>query len=66
MPVTSFRPPARPPARPLTVRRVLNSIEAKEKEKGDSDKVNIIAAYRDKVEKELEKICQELLEVLEK
>jgi hypothetical protein len=45
---------------------VLNSIEAKEKEKGDSDKVNIIAAYRDKVEKELEKICQELLEVLEK
>jgi len=46
--------------------RVLSSIESKEKEKGDSDKVTAITAYRDKVEKELEKICHELLEVLEK
>lgn len=29
--------------------RVLNSIESKEKEKGDADKVTIIATYRDKV-----------------
>lgn len=29
--------------------RVLSSIESKEKEKGDADKVSIIAAYRDKV-----------------
>lgn len=44
---------------------MLNSIESKEKGKGDSDKVAIISAYRDKVEKELEAICRELLRVLE-
>jgi len=82
--------------------RVLSSIESKEKEKGDSDKVAVIGGYRDKVresrlgahergsatrqrvsrrvagprrrrrrrpaqvEKELETICKELLDVLEK
>ena len=46
--------------------RVLTSIESKEKEKGDNDKVHAITEDRDRVEKELEKICQELLEVLEK
>jgi 14-3-3 protein epsilon len=46
--------------------RVLSSIESKEKEKGDSDKVSAIAEYRGKVEKELEGICRELLDVLEK
>jgi 14-3-3 protein epsilon len=46
--------------------RVLSSIESKEKEKGDADKVAAITSYRDKVEKELEKICHELLDVLEK
>lgn len=46
--------------------RVLASIESKEKEKGDTEKVALIAAYRNKVEKELEKICHELLDVLEK
>lgn len=46
--------------------RVLSSIESKEKDKGDADKVSIIASYRDKVEKELETICRELLRVLEK
>ncbi|RYY31735.1 hypothetical protein EON62_06290, partial [archaeon] len=46
--------------------RVLSSIESKEKEKGDGEKVSIIAAYRDKVEHELETICRELLDVLEK
>jgi 14-3-3 protein epsilon len=46
--------------------RVLSSIESKEKEKGDSDKAAIISGYRDKVEKELETICRELLDVLEK
>lgn len=45
--------------------RVLSSIESKEKEKGESDKVALISAYREKVEKELEKICNELLDVLE-
>ncbi len=47
--------------------RVLTSIESKEKEKGgDSEKVQAIGQYREKVEKELEKICKELLDVLEK
>ena len=46
--------------------RVLSSIEAKEKEKGEESKVAAISGYRQKVERELEKICQELLEVLEK
>lgn len=46
--------------------RVLSSIEVKEKEKGDQEKVTLIAAYRDKVEKELQKICSELLDVLER
>jgi 14-3-3 protein epsilon len=46
--------------------RVLSSIESKEKEKGDSDKVHTITSYREKVEKELEKICKELLDVLER
>lgn len=44
--------------------RVLSSIETKEKEKGDSDKVADISSYRQKVEEELEKICQELLTLL--
>lgn len=46
--------------------RVLSSIESKEKEKGDNDKVALIGQYREKVEKELEKICRELLDVLER
>jgi 14-3-3 protein epsilon len=45
--------------------RVLTSIEVKEKEKGDGDKVSQIVAYRQKVEQELERICAELLKVLE-
>ncbi len=46
--------------------RVLSSIEAKEKDKGDSSKVSRISEYRKVVEAELENICHELLEVLEK
>merc|ERR1712137_72188 len=46
--------------------RVLSSIEAKEGDKGDSRKVEAISVYRKQVEAELEKICNELLEVLEK
>ena len=46
--------------------RVLSSIESKEKEKGDHEKVTLITSYREKVEKELEKICKELLDVLER
>lgn len=46
--------------------RVLSSIESKEKEKGDNEKVTAIGTYRAKVENELEEICRELLDVLEK
>lgn len=45
--------------------RVLSSIEAKEKERDDPDKVQAITEYRKKVETELEDICKELLSVLE-
>lgn len=45
--------------------RVLSSIEAKEREKGDSDRRTEVSAYRAKVETELEKICEELLTILE-
>eukprot|EP00500_Bicosoecida_sp_ms1_P003092 CAMPEP_0203806686 /NCGR_PEP_ID=MMETSP0115-20131106/629_1 /ASSEMBLY_ACC=CAM_ASM_000227 /TAXON_ID=33651 /ORGANISM="Bicosoecid sp, Strain ms1" /LENGTH=273 /DNA_ID=CAMNT_0050715349 /DNA_START=55 /DNA_END=876 /DNA_ORIENTATION=- len=45
--------------------RVLSSIEAKEGEKSADDKVDKIKAYREKVEAELEDICNELLRVLE-
>jgi 14-3-3 protein epsilon len=46
--------------------RVLSSIEAKEKEKTDADKVAVISDYRKRVEEELENICNELLNVVEK
>ena len=45
--------------------RVLSSIEAKEKEKGETERADEVSAYRGRVEAELEKICQELLRILE-
>jgi len=45
--------------------RVLSSIEAKEKEKGETERADEVSAYRGRVENELEKICQELLQILE-
>jgi len=45
--------------------RVLSSIEAKEKEKGESDRAEQVLVYRSKVEAELEKICGELLKLLD-
>lgn len=56
--------PALPGARRASW-RVLSSIESKEKERGDESRVASISGYRRKVEEELEKICKELLEVLE-
>jgi len=43
--------------------RVIGSIEAKEAEKG-SDKVQIVKAYKAKVEAELDNICNDILELL--
>jgi len=46
--------------------RIISSIEQKEKEKGAEDKLGMIKAYRDQVEKELRDICQDILDVLDK
>merc|ERR1712054_655519 len=45
--------------------RIIGSIEAKEKSKGDSDKTMLISGYKSKVEAELNTICNDILEVLE-
>jgi 14-3-3 protein epsilon len=45
--------------------RVLSSIESKEKEKGETERAEEVSAYRARVESELEKICRELLRVLD-
>ncbi len=44
---------------------MLSSIEAKEKEKGETERADEVSAYRGRVENELEKICAELLRILE-
>jgi len=44
--------------------RIINSIEAKEKEKG-SDKVKLVQNYRTKVEQELQNICNDILSLLD-
>jgi len=46
--------------------RIISSIEQKEESKGNADHVTKIKAYRSKVEKELENICGDILDVLEK
>merc|ERR1712137_1468806 len=46
--------------------RIVSSIEQKEENKGNADHVNRIKAYRNKIEKELAEICQDILEVLDK
>jgi 14-3-3 protein epsilon len=45
--------------------RVLSSIEAKEKEKGESERADQVAQYRARVEAELDRICYELLRLLD-
>jgi len=45
--------------------RIISSIEQKEESKGNHDHVTKIKEYRSKVEKELEKVCGDILEVLD-
>jgi len=45
--------------------RIISSIENKEKEKG-SDKVVLVASYKSRVARELGKICNDFLELLDK
>lgn len=46
--------------------RIVTSIEQKEESKGNESQVALIKEYRQKIEDELAKICDDILEVLEK
>lgn len=45
--------------------RIISSIEQKEESKGSEQHVTIIREYRQKIETELEKVCQDVLDVLD-
>ncbi|KAK0270574.1 hypothetical protein LTR91_014817 [Friedmanniomyces endolithicus] len=45
--------------------RIISSIEQKEEAKGSDKHVGIIREYRQKIELELEKVCQDVLDVLD-
>ncbi|PSK55240.1 14-3-3 protein [Elsinoe australis] len=45
--------------------RIISSIEQKEEQKGTDKHVGIIREYRQKIELELEKVCQDVLDVLD-
>jgi 14-3-3 protein epsilon len=46
--------------------RIVTSIEQKEESKGNEAQVALIKEYRQKIEAELAKICEDILEVLDK
>ncbi|KAG8989465.1 14-3-3 protein [Tulasnella sp. 427] len=46
--------------------RIVSSIEQKEESKGNETQVNMIKTYRTKIEEELGKICEDILDVLDK
>lgn len=46
--------------------RIVSSIEQKEESKGNDQQVTMIKSYREKIEAELAKICEDILEVLDK
>ena len=46
--------------------RIVTSIEQKEESKGNEQQVTLIKEYRQKIEAELGKICEDILEVLDK
>ncbi|KAI7968256.1 hypothetical protein EIK77_010426 [Talaromyces pinophilus] len=46
--------------------RIVTSIEQKEESKGNESQVTLIKEYRQKIETELAKICEDILEVLDK
>ena len=45
--------------------RIISSIEQKEESKGSDKHVGTIRDYRQKIETELEKVCQDVLDVLD-
>ena len=46
--------------------RIVSSIEQKEESKGNEAQVGMIKGYREKIESELAKICEDILDVLDK
>jgi 14-3-3 protein epsilon len=46
--------------------RMISSIEQREESKGNEAHVSMIKGYREKIEAELAKICEDILEVLDK
>lgn len=46
--------------------RIVSSIEQKEESKGNEAQVKMIKGYREKIESELAKICEDILDVLDK
>jgi hypothetical protein len=46
--------------------RIVSSIEQKEESKGNEAQVQMIKGYREKIESELAKICEDILAVLDK
>ncbi|CAM8883741.1 unnamed protein product [Rhodiola kirilowii] len=46
--------------------RIMSSIEQKEESKGSENNVKVIKEYRQKVEEELSKICEDILEIIDK
>ncbi|KAG8688817.1 14-3-3 protein [Ceratobasidium sp. 423] len=46
--------------------RIVSSIEQKEESKGNDAQVTMIKGYREKIETELAKICEDILDVLDK
>ncbi|KAK9237749.1 14-3-3 domain-containing protein [Lipomyces kononenkoae] len=46
--------------------RIVSSIEQKEESKGNDFQVSLIKEYRQKIEEELAKICEDILDVLDK
>ena len=46
--------------------RIVSSIEQKEESKGNEAQVAMIKGYREKIESELAKICEDILDVLDK
>ena len=45
--------------------RIISSIEQKEESKGNEEHVERIKGYRSKVEKELQQICSDILDILD-
>merc|ERR1711907_669454 len=46
--------------------RIVSSIQTKEESKGNEEHVTIIKAYKSRIEDGLDKVCNEILEVLDK